>query len=123
MRSPRLFCPLAPPTLPSPSRGEGKRTRCRCIRQLGSSGLYIVAVVSGLTDVDAITLSTASLVNHDQLGAAIAWRIIVVAALSNLVFKAGAVAVLGRRELLTRVAVGYGVVLAAGLALVAMWPR
>lgn len=33
----------------------------------GSSGLYVVAVISGLTDVYAITLSTAKLVSNKNL--------------------------------------------------------
>ena len=89
---------------------------------LGSRGLYAVAVISGLTDVDAITLSTANLVRAGGLEAGTGWRIIALAALSNLGFKAGAVALLGRRALLARVALGYGIVAVAGLALLLLWP-
>ena len=90
--------------------------------QLGRGGLYLVAVLSGLTDVDAITLSTANLVRHDQLEAAVGWRVIAVAAISNLAFKAGAVAVLGRRALLLRVGAGYAIVAATALALLFLLP-
>jgi hypothetical protein len=38
--------------------------------------------------VDAITLSTAQLVNAGRLNAEDGWRLIVVAAISNLIFKA-----------------------------------
>jgi uncharacterized membrane protein (DUF4010 family) len=89
---------------------------------LGSGGLYAVAVVSGLTDVDAITLSTANLVRDGGLEAATGWRIVMIAALSNLAFKAGAVALLGHRALLARIALGYGVVLLTGVALLVLWP-
>jgi len=89
---------------------------------LGSGGLYAVAVISGLTDVDAITLSTSNLVRDGGLDAGTGWRIIAIAALSNLGFKAGAVAFLGRRALLARIALGYGVVAVAGLALLLLWP-
>lgn len=88
----------------------------------GSSGLYLVAVISGLTDVDAITLSTSNLVRGGTLDPAIGWRIVCVAALSNLVFKAGAIALLGRRSLLARVALGYGLVGALGIALILLLP-
>jgi uncharacterized membrane protein (DUF4010 family) len=81
----------------------------------GSRGLYAVAALSGLTDVDAITLSTAQLVNAGRLNADQGWRLIVVAAISNLIFKAVAVAALGRRKLLVRILPAYGIVIVAGL--------
>jgi uncharacterized membrane protein (DUF4010 family) len=89
---------------------------------LGSSGLYAVAVISGLTDVDAITLSTSNLVREGGLEADVGWRIIALAALSNLGFKLGAVALLGHRTLLARIALGYGTVVVAGIALLLLWP-
>jgi uncharacterized membrane protein (DUF4010 family) len=81
----------------------------------GSRGLYAVAALSGLTDVDAITLSTAQLVNAGRLDADEGWELIVVAATSNLIFKAGAVAALGRRKLFVRILPAYGIVIVAGL--------
>ena len=81
----------------------------------GSRGLYAVASLSGLTDVDAITLSTAQLVNAGRLNAEDGWKLIVVAAISNLIFKAVAVAALGRRKLLVRILPAYGIVIVAGL--------
>jgi len=81
----------------------------------GNRGLYVVAALSGLTDVDAITLSTAQLVNAGRLNADDGWRLVVVAAISNLIFKAGAVAALGRRRLFFRILPAYGVVIVAGV--------
>jgi uncharacterized membrane protein (DUF4010 family) len=81
----------------------------------GSRGVYAVAALSGLTDVDAITLSTAQLVNAGRLNADDGWKLIVVAAISNLIFKAGAVAALGRRKLFVRILPAYGIVIVAGL--------
>ena len=81
----------------------------------GNRGLYVVAGLSGLTDVDAITLSTAQLVNAGRLDAGDGWKLIVVAAISNLIFKAGAVAALGGRRLFLRILPAYGVVIAAGV--------
>jgi uncharacterized membrane protein (DUF4010 family) len=54
----------------------------------GTSGLYLVGILSGLHDMDAITLSTAQLVGSEELAASSGWRVILTAALSNLVFKA-----------------------------------
>jgi uncharacterized membrane protein (DUF4010 family) len=89
---------------------------------LGNTGLYAVAALSGLTDMDAITLSSAQLVNAGTLDASHAWRMIVLGAIANLGFKGVAVAMLGTRQLLVRVAVGFGVSAVAGGALILFWP-
>jgi uncharacterized membrane protein (DUF4010 family) len=90
--------------------------------QFGASGLYVVAVLAGLTDLAAITLSTARLVETGGLEAGLGWRIIVVAAISNLAFKAGVVAVLGSSGLFARVAMLFAVSAAAGGAILWLWP-
>lgn len=90
--------------------------------RFGTAGLYTVAGLSGLTDVDAITLSTAKLVEGGGLQPSTGWRAILIAALSNLVFKAGIVAVLGSRRLLWRVAILFGVLIAAGGVILWLWP-
>jgi uncharacterized membrane protein (DUF4010 family) len=89
--------------------------------RLGAAGLYGVAALSGLTDMDAITLSTAQLVAADRLPGTTGWRVITVGALSNLVFKAGVVAALGHRRLLGRIAVLFAVILVLGGVLLAVW--
>lgn len=83
----------------------------------GDRGLYVAAVLSGLTDMDAITLSIAQLVSTGEVAPETGWRLILVAAMSNLAFKAGIVAMVGGRPLLGRVGVGFGVagVVGAGL--------
>jgi uncharacterized membrane protein (DUF4010 family) len=90
--------------------------------RFGTAGLYTVATFSGLTDMDAITLSTARLVEQSGLEASAGWRAILIAAMSNLVFKAGIVAVLGSRRLLWRVALLFGILIAAGVAILWFWP-
>jgi uncharacterized membrane protein (DUF4010 family) len=62
---------------------------------LGSRGLYTVAFLSGLTDMDAITLSTAQLVKAERLDPIAGWRLVLLGGMANLAFKAGAVAALG----------------------------
>lgn len=89
---------------------------------LGAAGLYGVATLSGLTDMDAITLSTARLVDGGRLAPGTGWRLIVVASLANLLFKTGMVAVLGPRRLLARVSLYFGLAAAAGGALLLLWP-
>lgn len=68
----------------------------------GSQGLYLLALASGLTDVDAITLSTLRLFNTAQLDAAQTVTTIVLAICSNLAFKAGLVLVIGGSALARR---------------------
>ncbi|WP_339082822.1 MgtC/SapB family protein [Pseudomonas sp. TMP9] len=67
-------------------------------RWLGDVGVYLVALVSGLADVDAITLSLARTAQGD-LNAQVAVQGIFLAALSNSVVKAFLVAVIGGRQL------------------------
>jgi uncharacterized membrane protein (DUF4010 family) len=88
----------------------------------GDRGLYVVAGLSGLTDMDAITLSTAQLVDDGRVTADAGWRMILLGGLSNLVFKAGAVALLGNRSLMLRVAMSFGLALIGGAAILAFWP-
>ena len=64
-------------------------------RHFGDSGIYVVAAISGLTDMDAITLSTAQLLQDGQLGAPTGWRVVLTGALSNFVFKAALASMLG----------------------------
>jgi len=90
-------------------------------RSLGETGLYGIAVLSGLHDLDAITLSTAQLVDGGQAEPDTGWRLILAATLSNLLFKGCLVAVLGHRRLLGWVAVLFGAALAGGLVLL-LWP-
>jgi uncharacterized membrane protein (DUF4010 family) len=88
----------------------------------GDRGLYVVAVISGLTDMDAITLSTAQLIKRGELDVHTGWRMILLASLSNVAFKGAAVAALGHRRLLRRVSAAFGIVLLCGLLLLVFWP-
>ena len=89
--------------------------------QFGKAGLFTVAGVSGLVDLEGITLSSAQLVRGGQLDADLAWRLVLLASLSNLVVKAGIVAVFGRK-LLGSVAVLWGAALLVGVGLLVFWP-
>jgi uncharacterized membrane protein (DUF4010 family) len=89
---------------------------------LGAAGLYTVAVLSGLHDLDAITLSTANFVELGELESDLGWRLIAIATMSNLVMKGIFVAVLGHRRLLGWVAAGFGAGFLGGIALLLLWP-
>jgi uncharacterized membrane protein (DUF4010 family) len=88
----------------------------------GGGALYVVAFVSGLVDVDAVTLSTARLAAARRIDAGTAWQAILLASLANLGFKAGAVLLLGSGQLLLRLAPVILAAIAAGAALFLFWP-
>ncbi|WP_193194942.1 MgtC/SapB family protein [Microbulbifer taiwanensis] len=88
----------------------------------GDRGIYVVALISGFTDVDAITLSSANLAGNGTLAPATAWRAMVIATLANLVFKGAAAGALGRRTLLRPPALPLAAPFVAGLAVLALWP-
>lgn len=86
----------------------------------GSRGLYIVSLISGLTDVDAIALSSLRLFDIDKLDAHQAVTSIGLAMLANLAFKSGLVVAIGggalaRRAMPGLVAIGLGLIV--GLAM------
>ena len=88
----------------------------------GDVGLYAVAALSGLTDMDAITLSTAQMIKKGSLDSEMGWRMILIGALSNLVFKFGVVAMLGSRKLRARIAMAFGAAFLGGIAILIFWP-
>jgi uncharacterized membrane protein (DUF4010 family) len=84
----------------------------------GREGLYVMAVISGLTDMDAITLSITQLVKAAGIVPETGWRLIVVAAMANMVFKTVVVAGLGEKRLLVRVIAGFATAATTGSILV-----
>ncbi len=90
--------------------------------QLGTGALYVVSAISGLTDMDAITLSTANMANRDPAMLAEGWRLVLVASLANLVFKAALVAILGGRRLFVEVAILFTVPMIGGILLLLFLP-
>jgi uncharacterized membrane protein (DUF4010 family) len=86
------------------------------------AGIYAVAAISGLSDMDAITLSTAQMMRHGRLDVNIGWRAIVIASMANLVFKGGIVALLGSPRLFRTIALLFGLNIAVGVAVLLLWP-
>ncbi len=82
----------------------------------GAKGLYAVALASGLTDVDAITLSSLRLFSLDTLTKGQAVTSIALAVLSNLTFKAGLIVTVGGWQL-ARLTLPAMLAVAAGLGL------
>ena len=90
--------------------------------QFGEEAIYVVALVSGLTDVDALTLSIGQTFGRGEIGADIAWRAIFLASLANLAFKLAAAAVLGGKTLRRLALIAGAVTLPAGAAILVFWP-
>jgi len=81
----------------------------------GAEGLYVLAAVSGLTDVDAITLAMSRLA-RDGGDPNIAANAIVIAAIVNTAVKLGIAAVFSGGALLGRLSLVMGPVILAGVA-------
>jgi uncharacterized membrane protein (DUF4010 family) len=87
----------------------------------GSGGLYVVSILSGLTDMDAITLSLANTMKEGGISPTEGWKFILVAGLANLVFKGGMVIVLGHKRLRKIIIPAFIATLVAGLFLLFLW--
>lgn len=90
--------------------------------RFGDAGMYVVSVISGLTDMDAITLSTAALAGSGGISTRLAWHSITIAAMANFTFKLATVMVLGSRALILRTAIAFGLAIAGGGVLLWVWP-
>lgn len=88
----------------------------------GNKALYFVSIVSGLTDLDAITLSTAKMTEQKNIDPSLGWRLILSAALSNLVFKGCMAMVVGGRYLGRLIILLFGILIIAGIAILLFWP-
>ena len=87
---------------------------------MGRQGLYALAAASGLTDVDAITLSGLRLFGLGEIPATTAATVISIAIAANIVFKSGLCLSIGGMRLAERVLPGMGAVL-LGLGLGLVW--
>ncbi|WP_128226399.1 MgtC/SapB family protein [Halobacteriaceae bacterium SHR40] len=85
---------------------------------VGPSGVYVTAFVSGLADVDAITLTLSKLAADDAISVDVATTGIIIGAISNTLVKAALVWILGTRELAKLVTVVLVAVSAVGLLFV-----
>lgn len=88
----------------------------------GETGLYFVSFISGLTDVDAITLSLSNSVKNGQIEASQAWQLIMTGAMANLIFKSGLAAFLGSSSLRRHILWATGVIVVVGVAVIIFWP-
>jgi len=82
----------------------------------GHKGLYAVAAFSGLTDVDAITLSSLRLFDLEKMSGVHAITSIAIAFLANMLLKFALVFFIGGKQLAKHVVIGF-IVMCAGVGL------
>lgn len=91
---------------------------------LGTRGTYLAGLLAGTTDVDAITLSMASLAKDGQVPSRVAVTTIMIGAASNTVVKGVMATVIAGRAYGRLVGVGFGAMLLAGAGgLALLWLR
>ena len=83
----------------------------------GDTGVFVSSILSGLADVDAITLSMAELSNNGSVELPTAARAIVLATMSNTVVKGGIVLSSGSASLRRALWPGFVLILMVGTAL------
>jgi uncharacterized membrane protein (DUF4010 family) len=88
--------------------------------ELGNAGIYGIAFVSGLADVDAILVSSVQMHGQGQLPANAAAVAILLAAAANMLTKAALAFSVGGKRLGWRVGCGFLAVVAAGAAATAI---
>lgn len=90
--------------------------------KLGNNALLAVSILSGLTDVDAITLSLAKLVKQGNLETDTGWKYMTVGILSNMTFKGIMAYVIGGKVIAKWILINFGVILVAGILIILLWP-
>ncbi len=80
--------------------------------------LYLVAGVSGLADMDAITLSVSQKVQTGTIAYTLGWKLILTALISNTIFKYLLIRFIGGNAVAKRVIPAFSVVIVAALLLI-----
>jgi uncharacterized membrane protein (DUF4010 family) len=91
--------------------------------RMGNDGLFVVAAISGLPDMDAITLSSGKAVTEGRMTTDDAWRAVLIALMSSMVMKILICGLLGNRKLLARALLLFGANIGAGTLILWLWPR
>ncbi|MBU4536044.1 MAG: MgtC/SapB family protein [Euryarchaeota archaeon] len=85
---------------------------------LGSRGVYLASIISGVADVDAITISMAFLARSSTLSSDTAVTAITLATISNTAVKFAIALLLGTRHFARNVGILFAVIVTAGIAAV-----
>ena len=87
----------------------------------GQVGVYLSGAISGIADIDAITISSAKWASADTEQTGFAASVIILAILSNTVFKAVLSYIRGSEALGKSVVTGFGIILITGTAWLLLW--
>lgn len=87
---------------------------------LGTTGIYAVAALGGLTDMDAITLSSARLAQQGDIEAPTAARAVLLGLTSNTIFKLALVYTIAGRTMLVSLLPLLGLLIVAAGVLIAL---
>lgn len=90
--------------------------------RMGTAGLWAVAAVGGLVDVDSVAVAAARLSRQGVAAVTTASGAYLLATLSNLVLKGAAVVIVGGGALARRVLPAFAAMAAATAAVLAFWP-
>lgn len=85
---------------------------------LGSRGVYLASIISGVADVDAITISMAFLARSSTLSSDTAVTAITLATISNTAVKFGIALLLGTRHFARNVGILFAAIVTAGIVAV-----
>ena len=85
---------------------------------LGEQYLFVVAGISGLSDMDAITLSASQMVQQGNISSDLGWRLILTALIANTFIKFGIASAFGHPELRKRLMIAFGVIVLFALLLI-----
>ncbi len=85
---------------------------------LGSEALYVVAAVSGLADMDAITLSVSQKVQNGTLTYTLGWKLILTGLVANTFFKYAIIHLIGGKAVARRVIPAFTIVIVTALVLI-----
>lgn len=81
---------------------------------VGESGVYFISVLTGLSDVDPITLTMSQISRDDPAKLGLATVAITIAAFSNTIMKAVIACMLGSKKFRKTVLAGFGIIICAG---------
>ncbi len=87
-------------------------------RYLGSEALFMVAAISGLADMDAITLSVSQKVQNGTIAGTLGWKLILTALIFNTLFKYAIIHFIGGKEVARRVLMAFLIVIASAVLLI-----
>lgn len=82
---------------------------------VGDNGFYIVSILSGLTDVDAITLTMSQIAKDNPAKSQQATIAITLASFSNTFLKGGMAFMMGSKRMRKIVLIGFGITISVGI--------